>query len=142
MCGDDGNIGSDTYIWYDSGSDTCTDEGQSHKSDCKARSVVYLDLERNPTDGTGISDLLRIAKSGYYPQCYDGGYTFHVIEYRCNILQRQYVPVSMLLTRAREVADRILFMEDGVIVEDAPPEEFFEHPKETRTKEFLRIFQE
>ena len=22
------------------------------------------------------------------PQCYDGGYTFHVIEYRCNILQR------------------------------------------------------
>ena len=25
---------------------------------------------------------------------------------------------------AREVADRILFMEDGVIVEDAPPEEF------------------
>ena len=83
MCGDDGNIGSDTYIWYDSGSDTCTDEGQSHKSDCKARSAVYLDLERNPTDGTGISDLLQIAKSGYYPQCYDGGYTFHVIAAKC-----------------------------------------------------------
>ena len=52
------------------------------------------------------------------------------------------VIVTHEMNFAREVADRILFMEDGVIVEDAPPEEFFEHPKETRTKEFLRIFQE
>ena len=39
---------------------------------------------------------------------------------------------------AREVADRILFMEDGVIVEDAPPEEFFEHPKNERIRKFIR----
>ena len=39
---------------------------------------------------------------------------------------------------AREVADRILFMEDGVIVEDAPPEEFFEHPKNERIRQFIR----
>ena len=39
---------------------------------------------------------------------------------------------------AREVADRILFMEDRVIVEDAPPEEFFEHPKNERIRQFIR----
>ena len=43
---------------------------------------------------------------------------------------------------AREVASRVIFMDEGMIKEEAPPEEFFEHPKETRTKEFLRIFQE
>jgi len=48
----------------------------------------------------------------------------------------------MLLTRAREVADRILFMEDGVIVEDAPPEEFFEHPKNDRIRQFIRKVEE
>ena len=35
------------------------------------------------------------------------------------------VIVTHEMNFAREVADRILFMEDGVIVEDAPPEEFF-----------------
>ena len=43
---------------------------------------------------------------------------------------------------AREVADRILFMEDGVIVEDAPPEEFFEHPKNDRIRQFIRKVEE
>jgi general L-amino acid transport system ATP-binding protein len=38
---------------------------------------------------------------------------------------------------AREVADRIVFFDDGQIVEEAPPEEFFGHPKEERTKLFL-----
>ena len=43
---------------------------------------------------------------------------------------------------ARTVSNRVIFMEKGVIVEQGPSKEFFEHPKETRTKEFLRIFQE
>ena len=38
---------------------------------------------------------------------------------------------------AREVGDRILFMDGGVISEDAAPEELFSHPKGERTKEFL-----
>ncbi len=38
---------------------------------------------------------------------------------------------------AREVADRIVFMDGGVIVEEATPEEFFQNPKEERTKKFL-----
>ena len=38
---------------------------------------------------------------------------------------------------AREVADRVLFIDDGVIMEEAPPEEFFSNPKCDRLKDFL-----
>lgn len=38
---------------------------------------------------------------------------------------------------AREVANRVLFMDDGRIMEEAAPEEFFGNPKNPRLKEFL-----
>lgn len=38
---------------------------------------------------------------------------------------------------AREVADRVIFVDHGQIVEDAPPEEFFTQPKSERAKQFL-----
>ena len=38
---------------------------------------------------------------------------------------------------AREVADRVIFVDEGVIAEEAPPEEFFNNPKSPRLKEFL-----
>jgi len=38
---------------------------------------------------------------------------------------------------AKEVADRILFMADGVIVEEGTPTEIFDNPKKERTKDFL-----
>ena len=38
---------------------------------------------------------------------------------------------------AREVADRVIFMDEGQIVEEAPPEEFFINPKHPRSKLFL-----
>jgi general L-amino acid transport system ATP-binding protein len=38
---------------------------------------------------------------------------------------------------ARTVADRMIFMDFGEIVEQAPPEEFFQNPKSDRTKLFL-----
>lgn len=50
--------------------------------------------------------------------------------------------ITMLLVThemgfAREVADRILFMDDSVIIEDAAPDEFFSNPKSERAKKFL-----
>ena len=42
---------------------------------------------------------------------------------------------------ARAVADRILFLDGGEIVEDAPPEEFFDSPKTERAQKFLRTFE-
>ncbi|MFK8077178.1 MAG: amino acid ABC transporter ATP-binding protein [Granulosicoccus sp.] len=38
---------------------------------------------------------------------------------------------------AREVADRVIFMDEGTIVEDEPPNELFGNPKHERTKAFL-----
>ena len=38
---------------------------------------------------------------------------------------------------AREVADRVIFMADGVVVEDRTPEQIFEQTQEQRTKDFL-----
>lgn len=41
---------------------------------------------------------------------------------------------------ARAVADRMLFLEGGKIVEEGEPEEFFEHPKTERLRQFLQTF--
>ena len=38
---------------------------------------------------------------------------------------------------ARDVSSRVVFMDDGYIVEEGKPEEIFSAPKEARTKEFL-----
>jgi polar amino acid transport system ATP-binding protein len=40
---------------------------------------------------------------------------------------------------AREVADRVVFMDGGVIVEEGPPAEVLENPREERTKRFLGL---
>ena len=45
--------------------------------------------------------------------------------------------VSHELGFAREAANRVLFMDGGRIIEDAPPAEFFTAPKEERAKQFL-----
>ena len=41
---------------------------------------------------------------------------------------------------ARDVADRVVFLDDGRIIEDAPAHEFFTDPREPRTREFLARF--
>jgi general L-amino acid transport system ATP-binding protein len=47
------------------------------------------------------------------------------------------VCVSHEVGFAREVADRMVFMDHGMIVEQAPPDEFFLRPKQERTRQFL-----
>jgi polar amino acid transport system ATP-binding protein len=47
------------------------------------------------------------------------------------------VVVSHEMGFAREAADRIVMMDGGVIVEEAPPAEFFAAPREARTRQFL-----
>lgn len=41
---------------------------------------------------------------------------------------------------ARDVSDRVVFMDQGVIAEEGSPEEIFNHPKEERTRQFLERF--
>jgi len=49
------------------------------------------------------------------------------------------IVVTHELGFAREVADRVIFMDGGVIVEEGPPAEVLENPKEERTKQFLGL---
>ena len=43
---------------------------------------------------------------------------------------------------ARDVADRVIFMEKGVVVEEGPPSEVFCNPKQERTRQFLQKYNE
>jgi len=45
--------------------------------------------------------------------------------------------VTHEMTFARDVADQVIFMDGGVIVEQGAPREVIENPKEERTKQFL-----
>ena len=50
------------------------------------------------------------------------------------------VIVTHEMNFARNVADRIIFMNDGAILEEGAPDEFFAHPKTERAREFLASF--
>jgi ABC-type polar amino acid transport system ATPase subunit len=43
---------------------------------------------------------------------------------------------------ARRVADRVLFVDQGVIAEEGPPDQVLSHPREPRTAQFLRLVAE
>ncbi|MEG0377881.1 MAG: amino acid ABC transporter ATP-binding protein [Eubacterium sp.] len=47
------------------------------------------------------------------------------------------VVVTHEMSFAREAASKVLFMNDGIILEEGKPEDIFEHPENERTKEFL-----
>ena len=47
------------------------------------------------------------------------------------------VVVTHEMNFARRVANRVVFMADGQIVEQATPDEFFDHPKTDRARDFL-----
>ena len=50
------------------------------------------------------------------------------------------IVVTHEMAFARDVSDRVIFMDGGVILEDSTPDEIFNSPKEARTKEFLTRF--
>lgn len=50
------------------------------------------------------------------------------------------VVVTHEMEFAKEVANRVVFMDKGVIVEEGTPKEIFENPKEERTREFLKRY--
>ena len=51
--------------------------------------------------------------------------------------KRTMVIVTHEMSFASEISDKVIFMDDGYIVEEGSPEEIFEHPKNQRLKEFL-----
>lgn len=81
-------------------------------------SVMLFDEPTSALDPEMVKEVLAVMKS-----LADSGMTMVIVTHEMNF--------------AREVADRILFLDGGILVEDTPPEEFFTAPKSDRAKEFL-----
>ena len=81
--------------------------------------VILFDEPTSALDPELIGGVLNVMK-----QCAKKGATMIVVTHEMGF--------------AREVANHVIFMSAGVIVEQGPPEDIFDHPKEARTKAFLR----
>lgn len=80
--------------------------------------VMLFDEPTSALDPEMVGEVLNVMKSLVH-----GGMTLVVVTHEMGF--------------AHEVADRILFMDDGYIVEQGTPQEIFTAPKEERTKSFL-----
>ena len=80
--------------------------------------VMLFDEPTSALDPEMVGDVLELMK-----QLADDGMTMVVVTHEMGF--------------AKEVASRVLFIDEGVIKEEAPPKEFFENPKNERLKEFL-----
>lgn len=80
--------------------------------------VILFDEPTSALDPELVGDVLAVMKN-----LAKGGMTMIVVTHEMGF--------------AREVADRVVFMADGTVVEEGKPEEIFENPKEERTREFL-----
>ncbi|WAA11144.1 amino acid ABC transporter ATP-binding protein [Fervidibacillus albus] len=81
--------------------------------------LMLFDEPTSALDPELVGDVLKVMK-----QLAEDGMTMIIVTHEMNF--------------ARNVADRILFMADGIIVEDAKPESFFHQPETERAKQFLR----
>jgi polar amino acid transport system ATP-binding protein len=65
-----------------------------------------------------------------------------VLDVMLDLAQQQMAMIIITheMTFARRIASRIVFLDKGSIVEEAPPDQFFLHPREERSRRFLRHF--
>lgn len=83
-------------------------------------SIMLFDEPTSALDPEMVAEVLNTMK-----KLADLGFTMIVVTHEMDF--------------AKQVADRVIFMENGVIVEDSPANEIFINPKSQRTKEFLKI---
>lgn len=62
--------------------------------------------------------------------------------YFFSIILSEFLKNRVALQFAKEVSDRVVFMDQGVILEQGSPKEVFGNPKEPRTREFLSRYLE
>ena len=80
--------------------------------------VLLFDEPTSALDPEMVGEVLHVMK-----ELAEGGMTMIVVTHEMGL--------------AREVSDRVLFIDHGVILEDRPPRELFGRPENERTKEFL-----
>ena len=80
--------------------------------------VMLFDEPTSALDPEMVGEVLQLMK-----ELADDGMTMVVVTHEMGF--------------AKEVATRVMFIDEGVVKEHSPPEEFFSHPKDPRLKEFL-----
>ena len=80
--------------------------------------IIYFDEPTSALDPDLIGEVLQVMR-----QLAQEGMTMLVVTHEMNF--------------AQNVSSRVIFMEDGEVVEEGPSKAFFESPREERTKEFL-----
>lgn len=81
--------------------------------------IIYFDEPTSALDPELIGEVLSVMR-----RLAEDGLTMLVVTHEMNF--------------ARNVSTRVIFMEDGAVVEEGPSQEFFENPREERVKAFLR----
>ena len=85
---------------------------------CMEPQLMLFDEPTSALDPEMVGEVLSVMK-----ELAEGGMTMIVVTHEMGF--------------ARDVADRVVFMDGGVIVEEGTPSEVFDHPKSERTKAFL-----
>lgn len=85
---------------------------------CMNPDIMLFDEPTSALDPEMVGEVLQVMK-----QLADEGMTMVVVTHEMGF--------------AREVATRVLFMDQGNVLEEAPPEEFFTNPKNARLQDFL-----
>jgi ABC-type polar amino acid transport system ATPase subunit len=88
---------------------------------CMEPKVLLFDEPTSALDPELIGEVLRVMEDLAH-----GGTTMIVVTHEMHF--------------AREAADRVVFMEDGVVIEEGPPEQVLNHPRHASTTHFLRRF--
>ncbi len=81
--------------------------------------VLLFDEPTSALDPESIGDVLSLIR-----EVADAGMTIMIVTHEMGF--------------AREIASRVIFIDEGKIIEEGAPEEFFEHPKTPRVQEFLK----
>ena len=85
--------------------------------------IIFFDEPTSALDPELIGEVLSVMR-----QLADEGMTMLVVTHEMNF--------------AQNVSSHVIFMEEGMVIEAAPSKEFFAHPREERTKSFLRTIQQ
>ena len=130
-------------------------ERPDYKADKKA---IHAELEQQAQEL--LAQMGLSARAGHYPHQLSGGQQQRVAIARALALHPELTGEVLKVLRdladrkttmiivthemhfARDVADRIMFMDGGVVVEEGPAKQLIEHPKEERTKQFLSHYGE
>ena len=104
----------------------------------KMKKAEAEEIGRRLLDKVGLSD-----RYDHYPAQLSGGLDPELIGEVLNVMRQlaeegmTMLVVTHEMNFARHVSNRVVFMEGGKIIEQNSAQEFFAHPKEARTQEFL-----